>query len=225
MAESIKSFSISKAEIDRRVKLINPELMNQLADENRSVVHLLGHHANWEWFAFAFSIHLKHQLFFIYKPLSRSSFEAAYKQFRERFGAITVTMKKTFKVIEAWEGKPYATYFGSDQSPQPHNDYLWTSFMGRETAVYLGAEVIARQTNAAVVFGKMRRKKRGFYEIEWELITLDPKQEALYSITEKHTRVLEALIKEDPSLWIWSHKRWKFENKHNERVHLRKPMA
>lgn len=225
MAESVKSFSISEAEINKRVKITNPELVNRLAEEGKSVVHLLGHHANWEWFAFAFSLHCKHQLYFIYKPLSSEAFEYAYQQFRSRFGSKPVPMKQLFKTLKEPSARPFATYFGSDQCPQPHNDYIWTQFLHRETPVYAGAEVVARKFDHAVVFGKMRRTKRGFYTITFELLTENPRALPLYTLTDLHSQVLTDLVDEAPELWIWSHKRWKFSNTRNERAHLSRPLA
>lgn len=225
MAESVKSFSISANELNKRVQVVNPELVNRLANEGKSIVHLLGHHANWEWFAFAFSLHCKHELYFIYKPLSSQAFEYAYRRFRARFGAKPVPMKELFKTLKEPTSQPYATYFGSDQCPQPHNDYIWTQFLHRETPVYAGAEVVARKFNQPVVFGKMRRVKRGYYTITFELLTETPNSLPVYSLTDKHSQVLTDLVDEAPELWIWSHKRWKFSNINHERAHLTRPLA
>ncbi len=225
MAESVKSFSISASEVQRRVIIKNPELVNELAAQGKSIVHLLGHHANWEWFAFAFSLNCKHELFFIYKPLSSEAFEAAYQRFRSKFGAKPVPMKALFKTLQSEHSRPFATYFGSDQCPQPHNDYIWTQFLHRTTPVYAGAEVVARKFNHPVVFGKMRRVQRGYYEITFELLALNPRDLEPYVLTDLHSQVLTDLVDEAPELWIWSHKRWKFINSRNERAHLSRPLA
>ena len=34
-----------------------------------------------------------------------------------------------------------------------------------------------------------------------------------YEITEKHVRILESMIREQPEYWIWSHRRWKHKKK------------
>lgn len=225
MAESVKSFTISAEEIKQRVVVTNPELLNNLAQQGKSIVHLLGHHANWEWYAFAFTLHCYHQLYFIYKPLSSEAFDLAYQQFRSRFGAKPVPMKSLFKILQTPSNQPFATYFGSDQCPQPHNDYIWTEFLHRETPVYAGAEVVARKFGHPVVFGKMRRKRRGHYEITFELLTAEPLSLPLYALTDLHSQLLTDLIDEAPELWIWSHKRWKFSNTRHERAHLTRPLA
>ena len=61
----------------------------------------------------------------------------------------------------------------------------------------------------AVVYACVKRKKRGFYRIDLELLCENPKDTREGEITEMHTRRLERDILENPSLWLWSHRRWK----------------
>lgn len=210
--ETFKTLTISATELDKRVKLLNPEVMNQLYDRGQSVVHLLGHHANWEWYAKQLARYTKHQLFFVYKPLSNKGMDQVMIDLRSRFGVMAVPMKAVFKTIETYKERPHASFFGGDQSPMRHNKYIWLEFMKQETAVYLGAEDIAKQYDGAVVFGKMRRIKRGYYTITLELITDQAAQTAKGEITALHTRALEELLHEQPEYWLWSHRRWKFKS-------------
>lgn len=136
---------------------------------------------------------------------------------RARFGVRPVAMREIFKTIEAFGQQPHASFFGGDQSPMRHNKYMWLDFMHQETAVYLGAEDIARQYNQAVVFGKMRRLKRGYYSISLELITDHPESLPYGAITRKHTDALANLLAEQPEYWLWSHRRWKLKREEVEK--------
>ncbi|MDP2189425.1 MAG: lysophospholipid acyltransferase family protein [Sphingobacteriaceae bacterium] len=211
LVETFKTFQMSENDVLKRVEVLNPEVMNDLAAKGQHVVHLLGHHANWEWYAKALALKTKHWLFFVYKPLNNKGFDALMKQMRERFGVRAVPMKSVFSTIESNLDKVHASFFGGDQSPMAHNRFIWTPFMHQPTAVYLGAEDIAKKYNAAVVFGKMRRVKRGYYTIELKLITDTPNETAFGDITRAHTRLLEELLEEQPQYWLWSHKRWKLQ--------------
>lgn len=211
LVETFKTFSMSESDILKRVEVLNPEVMNVVAAKGQQVVHLLGHHANWEWYAKALALRTQHRLFFVYKPLNNKGFDLLMKQMRERFGVKAVAMKEVFRTIEANLDRPHASFFGGDQSPMAHNRFIWMPFMHQPTAVYLGAEDIAKKYDAAVVFGKMRRVKRGFYTIELQLITDTPNETAFGEITEAHSRLLEELLEEQPQYWLWSHKRWKLQ--------------
>ena len=57
----------------------------------------------------------------------------------------------------------------------------------------------------------MKKIKRGFYEVEIIDITGKPIETAPNEITEKHVRLLEETILEEPAYWLWSHRRWKFK--------------
>jgi KDO2-lipid IV(A) lauroyltransferase len=211
LVETFKTFQMSENDILKRVEVLNPEVMNDLAAKGQHVVHLLGHHANWEWYAKALALKTKHWLFFVYKPLNNKGFDALMKQMREQFGVKAVPMKSVFSTIESNLDKVHASFFGGDQSPMAHNRFIWIPFMHQPTAVYLGAEDIAKKYNAAVVFGKMRRVKRGYYTIELKLITDRPNETTFGEITKAHTLLLEELLEEQPQYWLWSHKRWKLQ--------------
>jgi KDO2-lipid IV(A) lauroyltransferase len=75
--------------------------------------------------------------------------------------------------------------------------------------MFLGTEKLARKLDAAVVFLKIRKLKRGRYEMEAELICESPEDLEPFEITNRHVAILEDLIREEPAYWLWSHKRWK----------------
>jgi KDO2-lipid IV(A) lauroyltransferase len=95
--------------------------------------------------------------------------------------------------------------------------------MGQDTPVFLGTEKLAQKLDAAVVFLKFRKLKRGRYEVEAELVCEEPNKLDPYEITERHVRILEKMIREEPAYWLWSHKRWKhsyerFMEEHDNRA-------
>jgi KDO2-lipid IV(A) lauroyltransferase len=55
----------------------------------------------------------------------------------------------------------------------------------------------------------MRKVKRNTYELDAELITDQPANEPAGEITIRYVKYLEALIREQPEYWLWSHRRWK----------------
>ncbi|NQW28665.1 MAG: hypothetical protein HQ474_12215 [Flammeovirgaceae bacterium] len=49
------------------------------------------------------------------------------------------------------------------------------------------------------------------YVVKMELISYDNKNASEYDILELFVRLLEKDIIDNPSNWLWSHKRWKHE--------------
>lgn len=200
----------SEARAREKMKVRNPELLNDLYGKGKMVMAVLGHYGNWEYMA-ALGLSIEHPVIAIYKPLRNKYFDRMIRKNREAFGMRPVPMKRIGrKLIEHQNSKiPVLTLFLGDQRPQYHQIQYWTKFMGLDTPMFLGTEKLAHKLNAAVVFLKVRKVKRGRYEIEIQLICESPAGLKPYEITERHVAILEDLIREEPAYWLWSHKRWK----------------
>jgi KDO2-lipid IV(A) lauroyltransferase len=101
-----------------------------------------------------------------------------------------------------------ATALIADQTASPLNAY-WTTFLNQDTPVYVGPEKLAKKFNYPVVYMNVKRLKRGYYEVIPELLFAHPQETADNEILEGFMNRLESEIKIDPSIWLWSHKRWK----------------
>jgi len=208
--ETFKTYTISKRGMLRRC-FFNPAakaLFSKLADEGKNIIIVMGHFGNWEWGGNAFSLHCKHQLYVIYHPLSNKEFDSFMYRMRRRFGTKLIPMKDTYKEMVAHKSELNATAFIADQTPQPQHAY-WTKFLNQDTPVYRGPELIAKKINYPVVYVKMSRIKRGFYELCADMLCEDPSKTKDGEITELHTKRLEKDIIAQPEFWLWSHKRWK----------------
>ena len=126
-----------------------------------------------------------------------------------RFGLELIPKKEVKAFFADNQHRLTATLFGADQSPTYNKNVYWTTFLHQETAVMFGVEKYAVEYNYPVIFGKIRKVKRGFYEFEFFPLETDPASAPYGSITEKHTRMLEEEIREAPEYWLWTHKRWK----------------
>ena len=73
----------------------------------------------------------------------------------------------------------------------------------------MGAERIAKMMNFPVFYCELTKKRRGYCEAEFKLMTETPKNTAEGEITEMFARYLEQTIRREPAYWLWSHKRWK----------------
>jgi KDO2-lipid IV(A) lauroyltransferase len=53
--------------------------------------------------------------------------------------------------------------------------------------------------------------KRGYYHFEFEVMTLTPNDFAPGQLTALYVKLLEKSIRKNPSNYLWSHRRWKWE--------------
>lgn len=210
IVEIIKYRTISKTEITRRCKVKNLEILEELNCNDRSVICVQGHYANWEWTTHIDDL-LKHKILSVYKPLHNEAEDKFMIKIRERFGAMAVVKNRILRVLARRQKAEKLSAIGlvSDQVPDVNKMTYWMPFLNQDTPVYLGAEKMAKMFDLPVLFIYARKLKRGYYEIEFIPVADKPKETANYEITEKHVKLTEKMIQEAPEYWIWSHKRWK----------------
>jgi KDO2-lipid IV(A) lauroyltransferase len=201
---------ISEKEIKKRHSVLNIELVEKYLAEGRPVIIALGHYNNWEWNC-SMTLHSKYSGNVIYKKLSNASFDRFYFNMRAQFGARPVERADSYRqlISDLRDNKSSASAFLMDQTPRKHEIQYWTTFLNQETAILTGTEKISRKLDAAVIFCNVRKLKRGYNRLEFTLIAEHAKDTAPFEITEKATRMIEAMIVECPEYWLWTHKRWK----------------
>ncbi|WPV65897.1 lysophospholipid acyltransferase family protein [Chitinophaga sp. LS1] len=208
--ETFKTLVISKETMLKRC-VFTPDtiaLFNKLAEEEKSVILVMGHKGNWEWAGNSFSILLKQQLYVIYHPLSNKNLDALMYKMRTRFGTKLIAMQDTFREMVKNRKEINATAFIADQSPQPATAH-WMTFLNQDTPVFKGTEKIAQKMNYPVVYVTVNKVKRGYYSVEASMLVEAPTNEPEGAITEIHTHKLEQDIIAQPATWLWSHRRWK----------------
>ncbi len=81
--------------------------------------------------------------------------------------------------------------------------------MGPIVPVHTGAEMLAKRFDMNVIFLRVKKVKRGYYEASFEILSEDAKSVPNYEITDKFLKLVEEQIHEAPEFYLWTHKRWK----------------
>lgn len=208
LVETVKLFSMPAKELNRRFSFTGFEQMKACLAANKPVFIVLGHYGNWEWAGSAYALQGPQEPLVIYKEQRSKRADRLIFKLRARFGAKPVEMGQILRQLIRLKGQPSVTAFLADQAGPPESSY-WTTFLHQPTAVFWGTEKLARKFGAAVFFTHLKRPKRGYYHIDFKLLTDTPSEYKLGELSELHTQALEAQIKQRPELWLWSHKRWK----------------
>lgn len=214
--ESIKGFSISSEEAQKRMGSVNTEIINNYGKQGKDVVLVGGHYGNWELFAVAVGPTINIKPIALFTPLANKFFDHKVKASRSRFGLNLLPSSKIRELMAEKSAEKRMIIFGSDQSPRKGQRAYWMTFLNQETGVQFGAEKFASEHNCAVVYGHIRRLKRGHFQIEYQAICDNASKTSYGEITKTHTRLLEAEIIKEPAYWLWSHKRWKHNRPEGE---------
>ena len=210
--ESIKMYSISEKELDKRIKFIGLEQGDKWHAEKRSVIVLALHHNNWEWCS-SVQTRLRHLILMVYNPIRGNyAMEKFLLHSREKWGGECVPVHKTARTVIQYNAKGTFTglWLAADQTP-PANSKFWTIFLNREAPFFSGFEKIAITGNQPVFLQHARKIKRGKYVVEYSLLFENPKELEPKDILLGYVRKSEEIIRNEPEYYLWSHRRWKHQ--------------
>lgn len=209
VAETFKAAGMSREQFASRVALKNLQLPQQLLGQGRPVLLIAAHQANWEWVLHALAMHLGYPLDVGYKPIKSAWAERMMYAIRTRFGAHLVPAKELLGDMLKRRNIVRGVAMLADQEPLSSDHKQWLTFLGRDTAFYMGPEQMAKATRYAAVFVALRRRRRGYYEIEFMPLAAAGEPLQPGEFTTRYARLVEAEIRAAPRDWTWGHRRWK----------------
>ncbi|MEY3220527.1 MAG: Lipid biosynthesis (Kdo)2-(Lauroyl)-lipid acyltransferase superfamily protein [Pseudomonadota bacterium] len=204
--EIIKTYTISKSDLIQRVKIKNPEILNNY--KNQPLIFMSAHYCNWEWLLLGVAAQMPFPLAVIYKPLHYKPGDDFMLKVRARFNVEPIAVKQISRALLKRRNEMYALCLLADQSPTINESKYWTTFLNQDSAFPLGIERITQLSKATIFYANMKRLKRGYYEISFELIDYDPAEEN--AVLSKYVAIMEKQITETPADWLWSYRKWKY---------------
>lgn len=210
IAEIIKSLTISEAELSQRFTITNQDLLDQEVKNGKSVLLLAGHFFNWELGLQRAAMLSEVPSEGVYLKINNSFFNNLMFKSRTRFGN-TITEKKEFRyTVNTLDSQHRVVQLAADQRPNNRTIRYQREFLNRPAYFFEGAEQIAKRMDLPVYFGEISKIGRGRYQATYELLSRGPyADQAEHSITDAFCERLEANIRLQPDLYLWSHKRWK----------------
>jgi KDO2-lipid IV(A) lauroyltransferase len=208
--EIIKRLTMSPGEKLLHCK-IDPQVTSLLKDlqlKGKSIIVVMGHYGNWEYYPSELPFTIGYQSYAIYHPLSNPYFDSLFTRMRTSTSCKMYTMNESVRSMISNRNEKSITLFISDQAPSPQGAY-WTEFLTQDTPVFNGSEKVALKLDMAVVYASLQRTKRGYYTYHLTLVSEDASKTQPGEITESHVRMLENDIRNAPEYWLWTHRRWK----------------
>jgi lauroyl/myristoyl acyltransferase len=208
--EMIKTMTISSEEMNKRFIITNLELMKEYEQKEKSIMLLASHYASWEWLI-TLNQKISYQGVGVYKKLSNKYFDKLIRDIRSKYNTELVATNKTIPYIAHNQKEGILSIYGlpSDQSPKAGRIFHWQSFMGVEVPVHTGPEMLAKRYDLNVIFAKVKKVRRGYYEATLIPISDDSRSVPDFGITDAFIQEVEKQIHEAPEHYFWTHKRWK----------------
>ncbi len=212
LVEGIKGFTMTRGQISRRHKILNPEIVEPFYKAGKSIIALPTHYGNWEWGALSPGLFIKNfNIIGFYKPFSNPFVDRFMRKNRSRTGTTLASIYENSKTFEVVKDNPTIYIISAELSPSNADKAYWVNFLGRNTAFLSGPERHARNNDIPLVYVDIQRVKRGYYELTLSVLADKPSELKEGEITRRYAKMLESQISKKPENWLWSHKRWKLK--------------
>ena len=211
VVEVLKSVSMTDADMRAHVHIVNLDVARRYLDAGQSVMLVTSHLGNWEWLLHGVTLQLGYPVDAAYKPLHDQWAERLMLNIRSRFGARLVPAKELLADFLRRRGIVRAVAMNADQAPVSTDKRYWTRFLGQDTAFYIGAEQIARATRLPILYVRVRRVRRGYYEVELSPLWDGREVTEPNTVTERYARACEIDVLKSPADWLWSYRRWRLQ--------------
>lgn len=206
------------------VKVMNVSETNRIYSECRSMTVLSTHCGNWELLGGFLGyetdsgeklIIKEKDITVVYKKLSSEVSDKVFALNRvaplEEVGTeCEVESRNVLRYAIRHAGERRMYIYPTDQSPYSKTGrHMIGDFMSQPTYAMMGSVGVACKMAHAVMYMKMKRVRRGYYEMSLVPICEDASKMSPETIMRKYYDLLEEEIRETPANWLWSHKRWK----------------
>lgn len=181
--------------------------LHQQYQEQRQVILLLGHYGNWEILG-KLPLQLGLPIQSLYKPQKNRWVDRFLRKRRGQYGLHLLPAQRAAKLLLEQTASPSITLFIADQFPGQANG-LAIDFLKQPSYMFMGPERIAKRLDAYVAYVDLQAIGDHKWRAHLQPICQHATDSPDGHITTAYTRKLEKSIQQDPSWWLWSHKRWK----------------
>lgn len=208
--ETIKMLSISEAGFNKRVE-IDLTAVNAMAARGKNIQIYACHQMNWEFFNWAVIKQIKVPWIGIYMTLSNKALEKIFYKLRSKFGTILVPAQQFKSMMHNVFKSQYALGLGADQNPGHPAAGLWLNFFGQPVPFVTGPSRSAIKNNLGAFYIQTIKVKRGYYRFKVIPMFENGSEHTQAEIIRLYRNLIEKTIQENPSNYLWSHRRWKWE--------------
>lgn len=178
---------------------------------DRGLMMLTGHYGNWEVLGYTLAA-LGFETTSVARPLDNPYVYDFVIGVRERMGQRIIAKKGMTEEVQQSLERKEAVGFIADQDAGKKG--LFVDFFGRKASTYKSIGLLAMHYRTPIIIGYARRvegkyqfhvgSKDVIYPEDWEA-----QAEPLVYITQRYTKAIEDIVRDDPAQYLWVHRRWK----------------
>lgn len=210
MLEILYMPKLNRENLHEYIEIEHLERLKDALAEGHGVVVLTGHIGTWEWLSAAFSLSGL-PVTAIAKTQPNAEYSRVLDDLRATIGA-EIFSRGTSELLAAGRALKNGKILGflADQDAGPGGAFI--EFLGKMAATPLGPAVFSRKFRAPVVPAFILRRPDGKHTVRvyerMEYVDTGDTEKDLYDLTVRMTRLMEEVIRENPTQWLWFQKRW-----------------
>jgi KDO2-lipid IV(A) lauroyltransferase len=104
--EGLKAFTMTRKQIVKRHKLLNPEILQDFFESGQSLIAVAGHYCNWEWGSLSASLQTDYNIIGLYKPLNNKLINKFIHKSRSKFGTFLAPISETYATFNELKDTP-----------------------------------------------------------------------------------------------------------------------
>ncbi|AZA55079.1 lysophospholipid acyltransferase family protein [Chryseobacterium sp. G0201] len=213
LAETIKSFTMSETETKVRMQHINQELFHEAKEEGKNIILLAGHVFNWEWMNTLATIVPQTNCHPVYRKVNSTFWENQMKKVRSKFGNDALEANEVvLNIFRAKNNGDSIYLFVADQTPHFSHVSYGLEFLNQRTPAFIGYDKLATRMDLIFIYCEMKKVKRGFYQINYHRVMPDGEKFAKNEVVRKFHKLLENTLHKRPDNYLWSHRKWKYQD-------------
>ena len=220
MIETFASYNWPEQELQKRFKFINPEILTEYIKSKKQLIGVAGHFGNFEIGAVSIPSQLNTNSYAVYRPIANHLINEYVVAKRTRTG-VHIFDSKNLRAELPGMTSPCILFLLADQSPSKIEKAYWVDFMHQETAFAHGPTDLAKSLAWPLIYIDIKTIKRGYYEAEISIVIDDPSKYKAQEIAQLLANKYQRTIRDSPSDWLWSHKRWKWKRVNGKPIRIK----
>ncbi len=194
------------------------ETMRLMLKKNQSLIMVTAHYGSWEILGYTMAT-LGFPTSSVARPLDNPYINEFVFGLRKRNGQMLIDKKGATGEVTDLLDRHGIVSFIADQNAGSKG--MFVDFFGRKASTYKSIALLAMHYEVPVIIGYVRRRKEPFrfqcaaqdiiYPADWK-----EERDPLRYITQRYTKAIEDMVREDPAQYLWVHRRWKSRPKGEE---------
>ena len=207
LAEYVFIKDFRKTNLKNKIQVEGQEILDQIKKDNKPVIFISGHFNNFELMA----MHIESsgvELAAIYRPLNNKFLNYIMETIRKKYickNQIKKGISGTRKLLSFFKKNTSIALMIDQRVSEGKKSFF---FKQKAYTTTIPAQFV-KKFNCRIVPIYIERKKNHCFKLTIYKPIQYPKENSIDTITNQLNIIIEKMILQNPSQWIWSHNRWK----------------